>query len=107
MQLLKYLNGMLEWQVLFDKSINTYITVHKHNTNLHSLTTAAPRCTIIFMGRAILLHPERMGPVLNEAIFICGNLVTKMPSVGRKPQCIIKIKELVTNKISSSFIKLE
>jgi hypothetical protein len=25
------------------------------------------------MGRAILLHPERMGPVLNEAIFICGN----------------------------------
>jgi hypothetical protein len=44
------------------------------------------------MGRTILLHPERMGPVFDEAIFVRGNLVTKMPSVLRKPQWISKIK---------------
>jgi len=43
------------------------------------------------MGRTILLHPERMGPVFNEAIFICGNLVTKIPSAIRITQWIIRI----------------
>jgi hypothetical protein len=46
-------------------------------TDLHSFTTAAPRSAIIFMGRTVLLHPERMCSVFNEAISICWNLGKK------------------------------
>jgi hypothetical protein len=46
-------------------------------TDLHSFTAAAPRGTIIFMGGAILLHPERVCSVLDEAISIGWNLGKK------------------------------
>ena len=49
------------------------------------------------MGRTILLHPERMGPVFNEAIFICWNLVTKISPENRIIQCINP--ELATTEI--------
>jgi hypothetical protein len=40
------------------------------------------------MGWTILLHPKRMGPVFNEVIFICWDLITKMSSEIRTVQWI-------------------
>lgn len=53
------------------------LTDIKPCTDLHSFTTAASRSAIIFMGRTVLLHPERMCSVFNEAISICWNLGKK------------------------------
>jgi hypothetical protein len=46
-------------------------------TDLHPFTTATPGSAIIFMGRTVLLHPERMCPVFDQAILICWNLGRK------------------------------
>ena len=77
-------------------------------TDLHSFTAATPRSPVMFMWGAVLLHPERMCPILNKTCWICWDLHKRNKNKwknSRKPFVIQATKGIGKSKIPNiSFI---